>query len=255
MSTVITMTNAEFENIHSALFNANQSIGKYEFSKSLFARDGVNLRLEAYVQFEAQTVIDQEAIDARNEARAKAEQELNDAAAKAGLSVKDYKAQLESQKRIDRINKMVEERGIEADEAASIVDAEIAADYESKKKEFMDYKTSNPETADYEFNEDDFQEWKEKYEYNSQTIPTKKVVSVFLTREPGVVYSFDESVTGIAGFSTIASDKIHTEYQKVPTVEEIKTRFKQYIESSEFIKGLAFVGRIAGDAIEIKVED
>ena len=252
MSTVITIKDKDFETVHNALANATPSVGKHEFSKSIFARDGVNLRIEAFVQFEFQSVPDDEAMAARDAALDAKKQELVDAAAAAGLSLRDYKAKLKSEERVNRINAMVEEQGIDAEEAAGIVDAENAAEEDSKKADFMAYKQSVD--SSYVFNEDDYDAWLDQQEYNNRPLITKKVVSVFQTQQIGVVYSFDENVTGIAGFNTIAKDQVNTVQYKVPTVEEFKASFKEYVESAEFLKGIAFVGRIAGDDIIINVE-
>lgn len=290
----IIIRNEDIEKAYNSLVKQSETVGKHEYSKSIFAQTGVNLRLEAFSDSINKQVVDEEAKakqDAEQEAK---KQELEAAAAAEGLSVDDYKLKLKAEERVNRIREIAENQHITITEAEEQVAKQEANELRWQKEEFvrntLDEETRNKLDEDMNeyydkvneansnteestpdenatfvnpmdvyvasINEEEFAAWQKQREVENEKLPDpmKTIVVVNKTKHLHVVYSFDENITGIAGYSIIADGKVEVANDVIPDTVELKNKLVNYIQSNEFIKGINFVARIAGTDIQVAVE-
>lgn len=262
----IVITNENISGIITSLTEQSDAVGHHEASISLYSKDGVNLRLESYCECENKDIVDEEAKVEQEQKLKDALAELNDKAAAAGLSLDDYEAKLRNEEKEQRIAELIETEELSEDVARARADEQFEAQDNWNVEEFLRLQNENPkldeegnailvtkETMDQEA----FKAWIRNRRlgfYGDD--PMKTIVVIYNIAAPHVVYSFDINVTGISGFNTIDKDNVKEYRQEtIPTLEEFKNDFAEYIGRDSFTKGLTFVSRIANDNITINIEE
>ena len=264
---IVYITNDMFKECFNTLNNNLETPGIHEYSQELLTKNGVSLRLEGAVECITKVVIDDKAKALQDKSYEVTENKLRVSAAAAGLTVTSYMEKQHEKRKAERIKQLAEKFNISIETATTQVEQEDATETKVLKTKF--YRENHPETVNEtegfstsdvpdeilaNIPEFEFKEWRYKQErlLNKKADPTKEITVIKTVTPLHIVYSFDESITGINGFDTVAKKSLKNE-TTLPSVETFKALFKGYIESEEFTKGLKFISKIAGNDITVKL--
>lgn len=141
----ITITGQDIKTARDSLIAQSDTVGKHQYSKSLFNEDGISLRLQISNVCTTKQVVDEEAKVKQDEELAAKKQEMIATAASKGLTLDQYKEELKAEERQKTINMYSEEQGITIEEATKQVEDNEIAQLRYLKQEFVRSKLSQEE--------------------------------------------------------------------------------------------------------------
>ena len=141
----ITITNEDIKAARDSLLAQSDTVGRHEYSKSLFNEDGISLRLEISNVCTTKQIVDEEAKVKQDEEYEQKKQEMIATAAGKGLSLDEYKAELEAAQDEERVQMYIQEQGISEEEARKQIADQKIAEKRFLKEEFVRSKLSEDE--------------------------------------------------------------------------------------------------------------
>ena len=226
-----------------ALNNSGDRAGRVRYTNTVYKQDGVSLRLEAEAEYNEKIVEDTEKVATlRANYNQLIEADKADAANR-GITYEELLEEKKEAKKQEFIAAIMETGTNEED---AVTQAEEYFKQSDREIELLKEQDENFDEEEFKFR---------RWVMEQGEDPTKKIYVVVGGTPLHLVYSFDEEITGVPGFNTVAIEEAgKVEEETTFDSDGIKKGFAAYISSEGFAKGLRFINRIAEDEISVSVE-